>query len=295
MARGSARAEGCSSERAGVPLRLVSDPAEGRTSVAELVEGVGKRGRQGSAGGGGGGASPQAFGDPPRRRAPHQEVIGARASTGGGGGGAPHHRLLATPPGAGLLTRRLLGPGPAQEGGGGAPHHRLLATPPGAGLLTRRLLGPGPACARGPHHRLLAPRCQGGRAGGPSRLVPPGAGSVVHGHRPAEAVSNGAHVGSWPRAHGGGSQLSPPEVLAGCPWGAGHAVSSVLGGELPPMAKPRRPLRAGEPPQRGGGRAGEGARRERHGGEGGRGARGRQRREGSRGAALKPGVRRRGA
>ena len=87
MARGSARAEGCSSERAGVPLRLVSDPAEGRTSVAELVEGVGKGGRQGSA--------------------------------GGGGGGAPHHRLLATPPGAGLLTRRLLGPGPAQEGGGG--------------------------------------------------------------------------------------------------------------------------------------------------------------------------------
>ena len=47
-------------------------------------------------------------------------------------------------------------------GGGGAPHHRLLATPPGAGLLTRRLLGPGPACARGPHHRLLAPRCRGG-------------------------------------------------------------------------------------------------------------------------------------
>ena len=75
MVRGSARAEGCSSERAGVPLCLVSDPAEGCTSVAVLVEGVGKGGWQGSA---------------------------------GGGGGAPHHRLLATPPGAGLFTRRLL-------------------------------------------------------------------------------------------------------------------------------------------------------------------------------------------
>ena len=75
MARGSARAEGCSSERAGVPLRLVSDPAEGCTSVAVLVEGVGKGRWQGSA---------------------------------GGGGGAPHHRLLAPPPGAGLFTRRLL-------------------------------------------------------------------------------------------------------------------------------------------------------------------------------------------
>ena len=250
MARGSARAEGCSSERAGVPLRLVSDPAEGRTSVAELVEGVGKGGRQGSAGGGGGGGAPhhRLLATPPGAGLLTRRLLGPGPAQEGGGGGAPHHRLLATPPGAGLLSRRLLGPGPAQEGGGGAPHHRLLATPPGAGLLTRRLLGPGPACARGPHHRLLAPRCQGGRAGGPSRLVPPGAGSVVHGHRPAEAVSNGAHVGSWPRAHGGGSQLSPPEVLAGCPWGGGHAVSSVLGGELPPMAKPRRPLRAGEPP-----------------------------------------------
>ena len=45
--------------------------------------------------------------------------------------------------------RRL---GLRRRGGGGAPHHRLLATPPGAGLLTRRLLGPGPACARGPQY-----------------------------------------------------------------------------------------------------------------------------------------------
>ena len=149
--------------------------------------------------------------------AAHERCMGLRMSAAWGCARAP----------CGAAQERCVGlrmgcaKGRAWGGGGGAPHHRLLATPPGAGLLTRRLLGPGPACARGPHHRLLAPRCRGGRAGGPFRLVPPGAGSVVHGHRPAEAVSYGAHVGSWPRAHGGGSQLSPPEVLAGCPWGGG--------------------------------------------------------------------------
>ena len=137
----------------------------------------------------------------------------------------------------------------AQEGGGGRLTTGFWRPPQAPGSSPGGYWGPGQRVREGLTTGFWPRAVGGGRAGGPFRLVPPGAGSVVHGHRPAEAVSYGAHVGSWPRAHGGGSQLSPPEVLAGCPWGGGgHAVSCVLGGELPPMAKPRRPLRAGEPP-----------------------------------------------
>ena len=130
-----------------------------------------------------------------------------------------------------------------QGGGGGAPHQE--------GIGARASV-----CAEA-SPQAVGLALTGGARRGAAQAGSPEGGSVVHGHRPAEAFSNGAHVDSWPRAHGGGSQLSPPEVLAGCPGGGGgYAVSGVLGGELPPMAKPRRPLRAGEPPLwgRGGGR-----------------------------------------
>ena len=108
-----------------------------------------------------------------------------------------------------------------QEGGGGRLTTGFWRPPQAPGSSPGGYWGPGQRVREGLTTGFWPRAVGGGRAGGPFRLVPPGAGSVVHGHRPAEAVSYGAHVGSWPRAHGGGSQLSPPEVLAGCPWGGG--------------------------------------------------------------------------
>ena len=108
-----------------------------------------------------------------------------------------------------------------QEGGGGRLTTGFWRPPQAPGSSPGGYWGPGQCVREGLTTGFWPRAVGGGRAGGPFRLVPPGAGSVVHGHRPAEAVSYGAHVGSWPRAHGGGSQLSPPEVLAGCAWGGG--------------------------------------------------------------------------
>ena len=157
MARGSARAEGCSSERAGVPLRLVSDPAEGRTSVAVLVEGVGKGGWQGSAGGGGGGRLTTGFWRPPQAPGsspggywgPGQRVREG-LTTGfwprAVGGGAPGGRSGWFPPGLAQLCmatgqQRLFltglmsvhGPGRMGEGPNSRPRRFLLAVPGGGG------------------------------------------------------------------------------------------------------------------------------------------------------------------
>ena len=107
-------------------------------------------------------------------------------------------------------------------GGGGGASPQAFGDPPRRRAPHQEVIGArASVCARASPQAFGPALSGGGRAGGPFRLVPPGVGSVVHGHRPAEAVSYGAHVGSWPRAHGGGSQLSPPEVLAGCPWGGG--------------------------------------------------------------------------
>ena len=59
-------------------------------------------------------------------------------------------------------------------GGGGAPHHRLLASPPGAELLTRRVLELGLCVPARPHHRLLAPRRRRGERRDISPVAAPG-------------------------------------------------------------------------------------------------------------------------
>ena len=72
-----------------VPLRLVSDPAEGPKRVAAAWAGLGMRGRPGLRWGGG----RLTTGVSPWCRAPHQKGIGA----GGVCAAGPQHRLLAPP------------------------------------------------------------------------------------------------------------------------------------------------------------------------------------------------------
>ena len=51
-----------------------------------------------------------------------------------------------------------------------------------------------------------------------------------------------------PGRMGEGPNSRPRRFLTAVGGGGGFAVFRVLGGELPPTAKPRRPLRSGEPP-----------------------------------------------
>ena len=107
-------------------------------------------------------------------------------------------------------------------GGGGAPHHRLLATPPGAGLLTRRLLGPGPACARGPHHRLLAPRCRGGaRRGAVQAGSPRGWLSCAWPQASRGCFPRGLQSVHGPGRMGEGPNSRPRRFLLAVPGGGG--------------------------------------------------------------------------
>ena len=254
----------------------------------------------------------------------------AGAQTGAaqeGGGGAPHHRLLATPPGAGLLTRRLLGPGPACARGPqyadwgcagvqtGAAQGRRLGLRMGAdwgcawaqtgaaqgrrlGLrmradwgcagaqtgavqghrLGRRRRGGGgaspqafgdPPRRRAPHQEVIGARASvcaraspqvfgpalsgGGAPGGRSGWFPPGLAQLCMATGQQRLFLTGLMSVHGPGRMGEGPNSRPRRFLLAVPGGGGgHAVSCVLGGELPPMAKPRRPLRAGEPPLEGG-------------------------------------------
>ena len=190
MARGSPRAEGCSSERAGVPLRLVSDPAEGRTSVAELVEGVGKGGRQGSAGGGGGRLT-TGFWRPPQ----------APGSSPGGywGPGQRVREGLTT----GFWPRVVRGGGRAvQEGGGGA-------SPQAFGDPPRR---------RAPHQEVI-----GARASLCARASPQAFGPALSGGARRGAVQAGSPRGwlscAWPQASRGCFLWGSCRFMAQGAWG----------------------------------------------------------------------------
>ena len=135
-------------------------------------------------------------------------------------------------------------------GGGGAPHHRLLASPPGAELLTRRVLELGLCVPAGPHHRLLAPRRRRGERRDISPVAAPGGWlSRVRPQAGGGWFNWGLMSIHGPGRMGEGPNSRPRRFLLAVCGGGGYADFRFLGGEQPPVAKPRRPHRAGEPPQ----------------------------------------------
>ena len=141
---------------------------------------------------------------PSRGRAPHQEVLGgwaARVSRGGGGG-------LTTgfwrPPEAGPLTRRLSGTGPRARAGGGGGSPQAFGAPLRPGPSPGGYWGQGRAREQGLTTGYWHCITGWGSVWFSLWTPPPGVGSVVCGHRPAEAVLTGGTCwfmaqGAWGR------------------------------------------------------------------------------------------------
>ena len=142
-----------------VPLRLVSDPAEGRKRAAAAWAGMGVPGR------------------------------------------------------------------PGLRWGGGAPHHRLLASPPGAELLTRRVLELGLCVPAGPHHRLLAPRRRRGERRDISPVAAPGGWlSRVRPQAGGGWLNWGLMSIHGPGRMGEGPNSRPRRFLLAVLWGGGTRI-----------------------------------------------------------------------